>query len=378
MKNNFKFILITFFAITLHSCDSEDNSFDFANIGADVNFTDTKISVFDTDETLQLNLFTASGITIDKVEIFKEGTKISDAAIDGEMATFNSSTLGAFMFGENLDETTGSFDISAVATISNGQTSKSNYTIDVVNAIQFNDEIASVKYNDTISQKLSFKTFAQYATIDGVILEWKKGFDGAYAVDTNLNFNVESDTINLNNLAYKTTYNLVAGDTLYYKFTANSGSLSDSIETKIAIKAQKMGSSSSASLSADAANSEFNLATQKYAAGEIQFLASNGFEQVPETNIDFTKVNLTTGMTAEAYFSEGDLVKARTSYTNGSVSTSKTGVSKDDIFIYKVERLDEDNDTQIFYGLIKITDVILTNSNEETINFSFKEGQIIE
>jgi hypothetical protein len=362
----------------LHSCDSEDNSFDFANIGADVNFKDTKISVFDTNETLKLNLFTASGITVDKIEISKEGKKISDAAIEGEMATFNSSTLGAFMFGENLDKTTGSFDISAVATISNGQTSKSNYTIKVVNAIQFNNEIASVKYNDTKSQKLKFTTFTKYATVDEVTLEWKKGFDGAYAVDTNFNFNTESDSINLKNLAYKTRYNLIAGDTLYYKFTANSGSISDYIETKIAIKSQNMGSSSSASLSADAANSEFNLATQKYAAGEIQFLASNGFEQVPKTNIDFTKVNLAAGMTAAAYFSKGDLVTARTNYTNGSVSTSKTGVLKDDIFIYKAERLDDDNDTQIFYGLIKITDVILTNGNEETINFSFKEGQIIE
>jgi hypothetical protein len=36
-------------------------------------------------------------------------------------------------------------------------------------------------------------------------------------------------------MAYKTAYKLVTGDALYYQFRAKSGSLSDKIETKVAI-----------------------------------------------------------------------------------------------------------------------------------------------
>ncbi len=376
MKNNFKFLLLALLVMILHSCDSEDYSFDYTDIEANVVLSDSKISVFDTNEDLNLSLITANGITIDKLEIFKDNSKISDALINGTSATFNTSSLGDFLFGDDLDEPTGSFSLSSLATISNGKTTNSNFSVKVSKAITLDEEVATVKYGDTTSQQVIFETFTKYAAIDEVILQWKNKKAGVYAEDTDYTFDIEEDYIDLNDLDYKTKYNLIVGDTLYYKFIAKSGVLIDEIETSIVFVAQEMGSSSSASLSNS--NSEFNLSTLEYAEGEIQFIASNGFEAVSGISIDFVKIAVPVEMTPEEYFTAGDLINARTAYDSGTKITSATNLVIDDIFVYKVERLDEDDNTVISYGLIQIGDVTLVNGTEETVNFSFKEGQIIE
>ncbi|PCI35953.1 MAG: hypothetical protein COB60_01240 [Flavobacteriaceae bacterium] len=78
--------------------------------------------------------------------IFK---KIADATINRENATFSTATLGTFIFGDDMDEPTGSFDVNFKSTLSNGQTYSNDNTIKVVKAITVSEEQETVKYLDT-------------------------------------------------------------------------------------------------------------------------------------------------------------------------------------------------------------------------------------
>ena len=227
-------------AITVgfHSCDKEDYSLAGADIGGNTLLSDTKISVFDTNEDLSMKFITADDLTVKAVEISKDGSKIADATITGKTATFSSSALGDFLFGDDLDKPTGTFNLDFLSTLSNGQTYKNNYTIKIAKAITIAKKQVSVKHLDTTSQKIVFKSFTHNATIDTKTIEWKKGKNGTYAIDSNPVFDGSKLTIELNEHDYATTYGLVAMDTLYYKVTLTSGTLSDSEETSVAIVAQ--------------------------------------------------------------------------------------------------------------------------------------------
>ncbi len=382
MKNNIKYIILAFLTIGMYSCDEEEYSLEGADIGGNSILKDTKISVFDTNEDLQIELITSEGTTVSSLAVNKSGSKIADASINGAAATFSSSSLGTFIFGENSDEPTGSFSVDFLSTLSNGQTYTNDYTIEVVHAITMDKEQASVKYMDTTSQIVSFKTFTKHAKIDKLMVEWKKGKLGTYAEDSNYTFNDDLMKIDLKDFAYVNEYSLVAGDTLYYRFTAQSGSLMDVTETSIAIVAQEMGSTNKGLVSTT--STEYSFTNKEAKNGEIKYVSPLGFEVIAPTamKLEFVEITLPTGVTATDYFNNGDIVDAKTQFNNGPTMNATSNLVKDMLYAYKIIRVEKDKDkkdvNQTYYGLLKIGDIILTNStSHEEINFDFKEGYLI-
>jgi len=382
MKNNLKYILLAFLTIGLYSCDDEAYSLEGDDIGGNSILKDTKISVFDTNEDLKIELLSADGLTVDSLVVNKDGSKIADATINGENATFSSSTLGAFVFGDDKDEPTGSFDVNFKSTLSNGQTFLNDYTIKVVKAITVSEEQETVKYLDTTSQKIVFESFTKHATIDTRTVEWKKGKNGTYKVDPKLIFDENELTIELNQHDYATTYSLVAKDTLYYKVTLTSGALTDLTETSIAIEAQEMEASKAGVLSK--ASPLFNFTDPSSNIGEIEFTSPEGLTVIAEVSkeLEFVEITLPSGVSAVDYFTAGDIVDAKEQFTNGTGQTTLASLTKDMIYVYKITRVEQNEDdedvSQTFYGLLKIGDVITTNNNaDKEINFDYKEGSII-
>jgi hypothetical protein len=97
--------------------------------------------------------------------------------------------------------------------------------------------------------------------------------------------------------------------------------------------------------------------------------------------VDFVKATVPTGMTAEAYFNNTDLMVAEAAYTAGTKLTSVDNVSDGDVYIYKVTRTITDEDEVEadfdFYGIIKIDNTIVVNGTANSFEFKYAEGTII-
>jgi hypothetical protein len=372
MKKHFKSIsLCLLIAVGFSSCTTDDNSLDPTNLGGYAHLTDRKISVFDTNTDLNLNLLTASGVTVEAVEIMQDGSVIANAVVSGETASFNTSTLGALE--------TGSISLFISSSLSNGKKAGDPASIRVADAISFVDTDdqplpESVKFMDTTTTILAYSTYTRSATIDDVTLFWKKNDAGTYA-ESNMVLDVDGDEINLGDIDY-TEYDAKVNDTLYYKFVANSGALSQEIETKSAILPQTFGAATNATLSADADMKEYNLGSGAYAAagetGEMSFVDPSGFELV----VDFVKATVPAGMTAEEYFNNTDLMVAEAAFNAGTKTTSVSDVSNGDVYIYEITRQNEDEEDLVYYGIIKIGNTIVVNGIN-SFEFKYAEGTII-
>ena len=381
MKNNIKYLLLAFLAITIYSCEEDNSSLDYYDLEANVILADNKISVFDQSVDLEINLLTQEGILVNSIEVFKDGTKITDATIDGTSASFNSSNLTPFLFEnsetEELTDLTGSFDVSLYSTLSNGKFINQSSPVTVVSAITNKEELAYVKYLDTTSQIISFKTFTAHATVDEVMVQWKKNKTGTYVEDTTKTLSTEENTINLGDLDYINNYGLAKNDTLYYKFIAKSGLLTDEVTTSIAINTQAMNASSMVDLTSSTMNmmNVFNFDTKMREDAEIEY-QNYGFEVSIDANIEFVKITPTN---VEDHFTAGDLFDAEDDFNSGTSQTSFSNVSADDLYVFKTTRT-ADDETITYFGLLLINDVTtVTNdsSKEITIEFEFKEGTII-
>ena len=382
MKKHFKSIsLCILIAAGFSSCTTDDNSLDPTNLGGYVHLTDRTISLFDTNADLNLNLITNSGVTVTAVEIQQDGAVIANAVVSGETASFNSSTLGEFVFidDDDVSHRTGSFPVFVSSTLSNGKTSGDPFTINVVDAISFDENPGSVMFMDSTTTILSYTTFTHSATIDDVILSWKKNKAGTYA-ESDLVLDVDGDEINLADIDYD-AFNAGPNDTIYYKFVASSGTISpQEIVAKIAILPQSFGAATNATLSPEAGMNEFNLGSGEYAiegeTGEMSFTDPSGFDLA----FDFVKVTVP-AEDAEDYFNDTDLMVAEAAYNAGTKVTSVDNVSDGDVYIYKITRTITDEDEVdadfVFYGIIKIDNTIVVNGTANSFEFKYAEGTII-
>lgn len=385
MKKHFKSIsLCILIAVGFSSCETDDNSLDPTNLGGYVHLKDRTISLFDTSADLKLNLITNAGVTVESIEILQDslsGEFLGNAVVSGETASFNSAILGEFVFidEDTVAQPTGSFSIFISSTLSNGKTTGDPATINVVDAISFDEEPESVKFMDSTTTILSYETFTHSAIIDDVTLFWKKNKLGTYA-ESDLVLDVDGEEFNLADIDYD-AFDAKANDTIYYKFVATSGTLSQEIVAKIAILPQSFEAATEATLSPAAGMNEFNLGSGEYAiegeTGEMSFKAPSGFDLA----FDFVKVTVPAGMTAEEYFNDTDLMVAEAAYNAGTKLTSVDNVSDGDVYIYKVTRTITDEDEVesdlVFYGIIKIDNTIVVNGTANSFEFKYAEGTII-
>lgn len=370
MKTYFKYICLCLLSIGIYSCENEDDDLGFEEAGANVVLLDNEISVFDKNEDLVIKLISYDQ-EFQSVEINRpDGNVIADATITSDTsATFNSSALGALTAGKSID-------VSIVSTLSNGQVLRQRFSVEVTDAIALDSAPRTIKFMDTTATALSFSTSTFAAPIDKVSLFRKTNLDTIY-MDTGKTFEIEGDEINLGEIDYE-ELGVGVGDTIFYRFKAQSGNLDQTVDTQVVIETQNFGSSTSTTLSKDASMAGFNLGDVEYAAagetGEIMFIDPMGFSTME--GIDFVKADVPQEMTVTEYVSGLDLFKAEMEYEAGSKMTSVDKVSKGDVYIYKTTRKNEDNEDVIFYGTIKIGDTITVNGNN-SFEFESAEGTIL-
>ncbi|SEB78220.1 hypothetical protein SAMN04489761_1752 [Tenacibaculum sp. MAR_2009_124] len=363
--------------LVLTSCDTNESPYNFDDLGGNVIPVNSSITNFDTNEDLDLKIFTDANISIQSISILKDGNRVSDASIiSDEKATYNASSLAPYnQFQDDQGNTVdyGVFNVSIVTELSNGKTIDNEHPVTVKKALSLETEVSEIEYKNPYNQpdengnavkkEISYDIFTAKASIDEVIVEWKKNSNGTYS-DTGNSFNTESDIIDLKTLAYINEYNLQIGDTLYYRVTAKKGSISESIETSVAINTQTTNTAGDNLFSNS--NNEFSFSES--ATAEVTYSAST---ITSAGSIAFLKLNLS-GQDLEDYYSAGDLFMIRDDFNAGSSISSITPLELNDIYLYKILR-----DGTTFYGMIKIGDIVYTNGNEE-VNITYKEGSILE
>lgn len=369
----------------LFSCSEDDGAITNYDLGASIILNTGSISNLDEDHTMEMSLITADDTTVTGLTVSKDETTV-DASISGDIATFNSSLLGTLNGKEQLED---GIDITTVATLSNGLPYTKAFNVAVTKALSLDKALDAITYNTSVEDTLIFSASTKSAVIDAITLEWKKGEEGTYALENELN--VEGEEITFVNFTDATNgYNLAVKDTLYYRFIATSGSLTDTLETSMPIISQTFESSTAAVLSSDLTKNKFNLDTATFytdsdtESAEIKFSGPTGFEKEGTTDIDFVKVGDLSGEseyydTADKLFAEKDLLIAQRLYDAGTKETGFTDTESGDLFIYKITRTmteeGEDDVDVTEYGMIKIGDIVTTNGGATLTDVSIEFGE---
>ena len=364
----------------LISCNEDEGEIDYADLGANIVLNTSSISNLDENHTMEFSIITADDVIVTDIAVTK-GANTVNANVSAETATFNSSLLGT-LSGNEED----GIDISAVSTLSNGKPYSKDFNIAITKALSLEKGLDAIIYDTAVEDTLIFEASTKSAVIDNISLEWKKGKEGTYAPTMPLGspLNVNGDEIifaNFTDASYG--YNLAVKDTLYYRFIAASGTLTDSLETYMPIVSQTFESSNKVTLSSDLTKNKLNLGTATFYTdsntddGEIKFKSPTGFEKEGTTDINFVKVGDLSGEseyynTIDKLFAEKDLLIAQRLYDAGTKETEVTDATNGDLYIYKITR----DVTE--YGMIKIGDVVSTNGGTSLteINIEFGEAEI--
>lgn len=142
-------------------------------------------------------------------------------------------------------------------------------------------------------------------------------------------------------------------------------------------------------------NSEYNLMSMDSIEGEIEFTSPDGFAVMADVAMDFVKIVLPDNLIGidglldygiglgldedvADFIGNGNVLVAKTLYNTGAQMTSVTAVEKGDLFVYKITRLDVDNNTIVSYGYIKVGDLALLNGIDPILNLEYREGVLPE
>ena len=357
------------------SCSDDDEiGAEGTTIPAPVFLIDDNISIFDSNINLTLGINNTSEVQTTNIEVYRSGSseKIADATINGETATFSSSSLGTLEAG--------SINLDFVSTFSGGSLSNASFTetINITPVISLASEIASVQNKDTSEGNvISYETTTIGTDIDNITVTWKNGEMGA-ETDISTGFATDKGSIDLKDLDY-ITYGFVPGDILIYTFTVTSGTLSESVESKTTILPQMFKDVVSGVIGNTTDKAKLNLVTGVNEESDISIDVGGPpvFEAEDMVDISFIQLGITGADSFDAY---DDLEQAKVDFDAGSPSTS-VSTTPDDIYVYKIVR-DEDGSSVDYYGVILIGEVTFKFSSSGPpaveIPISAKENKLFE
>ncbi len=269
MKKYIKQIAAFALIAVLASCDSADDNVNLTSVGGNAVPTTSSISRLDNNYVLPFNTFTQEGVTVSKVELFKNtakttsdpiifGDKVTDLTLSEGKGTFNTSVLGSFdVFPvtsggvTTLTGKTGSYSLAILATYSDGSTTRAPWTLTVGKGISwqgFNDEgklanttssgISTITYGDTTPALVYIAPVKKSTTtISSIVGYWSKNDSGTF-VALPLTLKTTAQPVDLASIPYTTYGGLVAGDKITYRFVITAtGGQTDQISTTVTFDA---------------------------------------------------------------------------------------------------------------------------------------------
>lgn len=372
MKKYIKLLSLCFLvAAGLSSCEpaEDDVREEPRELGGYAYLSDQTISPLDQNENLNIDLFTAEGVEVETVEIVQDGEVLGTATVSGETASFNASILGTLEAGDE-------FPILIRTMLSNGNVAEDPFTVAVAEGITVDDVPESVRFMDTTTAIVSYSTFAENATIDDVSLYFRGSVDDEYSLIAD-DLDLKEGEINLGEFDFEAN-NVQPGDTIFYRFVAESGELSQEAVAIVPVLPQDFGETTSATLTDDPATDSYDFETGTFVAdAEAEVLFDNPFGFQTQQGLDFVEATVPAEMTAEEFVEQTDMMEAEDIYLGGTPVTSVQDVEPGDVFIYRVVRTNENGEDIVYYGVIEIGDTVLTNDTMESFDFEYAEGTIL-
>ncbi|NQX81781.1 MAG: hypothetical protein HRT66_07280 [Flavobacteriaceae bacterium] len=422
--------------------DNEDYALGGSSVGGSISGLTSKIHHLAPDADLTVTYNLASGVTVAGVKVEVEQYSRSGGNVvlndDDEptmeyvevasTATFSASVLGDHFFfvepednedaadvyaylNDNANKTglTGTYHLRVTTTLSNGLVLVDTSSAKVTEYFKVSD--MTVVALSTAESKLEYDSNGEAA--ESITIEWKLN-DGVY-VSLDLT-DLANDEGNIDFTSFDDSDNVYGAslfDTVYFKFTATTGSNTSSKTIEVDVDSQYMGGSSDMSVISSYVGEGsvytfgvLDLSTGAMIAagetgGDIMFkndspgeefvsVVDSGVELMSfSPAMDSSDEDLDTQAEASAaYFSAGDMIQASRDFVAGN--TSFASLTKGELCIYKVTRSvlnlatkDDKTDMidKVHYGIIRIGDMTNVQSGDDytmTYDLSVKEGYIVE
>ncbi|TYP73481.1 hypothetical protein [Aquimarina intermedia] len=368
-----RYLAFTIPVIAMISCSDDDvNGVTFQENAAAVSIAPSRISTLDQNTEFTVTATSANEASVESVVISLQGENVSNLTEIGTVSlvgnegtiSLSSATLDLSLEEANKDQAVVHLTTSGIA-----PSSTSIKTISIYNPVDASATSSVIEAETTINDTLKYEITTSSAEVDRVIIEQKVFFDGTYT-------EIPAPTGDWHTSKSEYIFqgeDFTLNDTIYFKVTAFSGALSAvGDEVKVFVDTQRIdGISGGATLNTTTSN--YNLLESSLIADpEITFDNTIfGFKAAASTQITFVKI---TSSDATEIFDEKDLLRAEAAYDLGTPVNEISNVQPNDVYVYKIQRTNEDGEQVNSTGLIKI-DVVSVINNTNSFEFSYAEEE---
>ena len=233
-----------------------------------------------------------------------------------------------------------------------------SYSVTMTNPISITSPDDVIQDDEV--QKVYYTVSTVSANVSSVKIETKVN-SGVYS-DVSGTFSTSKDSLSIKGSDYN------VNDTVYFKVTATAGSLSSTKESSFVVGTYAFANTESGTLDFDGKGFDFIDAVNvpegtdttdvkiQSGVGTMGFMSTNGTQFV---------------VSDSATFAGNDIVVTKAAFAAGTPVSLIANVSKDDVYIFKTTR-SVDTKTVTYYGIIKISDFILTSGdNKDGFTFDY-------
>ena len=214
-----------------------------------------------------------------------------------------------------------------------------------------------------VSNYVSFSVETAGAPVDGITVMLGTGDELATVATPANGWNAEGDSLAVVGASYE------VGDTVLVSVTANSGAKMTSSQTSAIVRTYAFGNESE-EIAFDSVGAGYDLVAggasvagadttdielSADALNQIQILSQNGAEFVETSGL----------------YEGGDRVVIQEAYDTGTPASITGDLEEGDELIYRTERT-VDGETEVYYGIIQVTDVDRTNEGNDSLSLRYK------
>ena len=306
---------------------------------------------------------------------------IIDVAVEGNVSTLTVGiTDSTDNFGTvNISNGMGTFEASPeqlgipdarneaqlrfTATLPGGGTTTRLFDIEITDPVTIAPPIF-IQQNDE-DNYLTFSAATDSASIDNITVMVGTDEDALSTVPAPMDgWNAKGDSIAIVGGDYE------VGDTVLVNVTASSGSATSSSQSSAIVRTYNFPNESE-TIAFDSVGAGYDLvAGGASIAGadttDIELTVDNTLNTIRISSQNETRFVQTSGL-----YNEGDVVAVREAYEAGMPATASDDLEEGDELIYRTERT-VNGETQVYYGIIQITDVNRTNEGNDSVSLRYR------
>ena len=284
------------------------------------------------------------------------GDDVGSVDIAGGTGTFTATpaALGVPGAGDGLQ-------LRFTAALPDGGTTSRLFDIEITDPVTISPPIF-IQQN-SVQNYVSFSVATAGAPVEDITVAVGTGDELTTVAAPSGGWNAEGDSLAIVGANYE------AGDTVAVNVTANSGASTTTSQTSAIVRPYTFANESE-EIAFDSVGAGYDLvAGGASVAGadttdiELSVDALNQIQILSQNGTGFVE---TTGL-----YEGGNIVAIREAYDSGTPTTITGDLEEGDEFIYRTERT-VDGETQVYYGIVQVTDVNRTNEGDDSLSLRYK------